>query len=128
MMNENSNNSDKQQLTASGSDGLFDRVVTILDRAKTQAVYSVNSAMVIAYWLIGREIVQAIQGGDERAEYGKQIIKDLSARLNKIYGKGFSTSTLWYFRQFYVVYSNREPRILHKACGESDSAEKVHKH
>lgn len=103
-MNENSNNSDKQQLTASGSDGLFDRVVTILDRAKTQAVYSVNSAMVIAYWLIGREIVQAIQGGDERAEYGKQIIKDLSARLNKIYGKGFSTSTLWYFRQFYVVY------------------------
>lgn len=128
MMNENSNNSDKQQLTASGSDGLFDRVVTILDRAKTQAVYSVNSAMVIAYWLIGREIVQAIQGGDERAEYGKQIIKDLSARLNKIYGKGFSTSTLWYFRQFYVVYSNREPRILHKACGESDSAEKLHKH
>jgi predicted nuclease of restriction endonuclease-like (RecB) superfamily len=83
--------------------------------------------MVIAYWLIGREIVQAIQGGDERAEYGKQIIKDLSIRLNKNYGKGFSTSNLWYFRQFYVVYSNREPMILHKACGESDSVEKLHK-
>jgi len=38
--------------------------------------------MIIAYWLIGREIVQAIQGGEERAEYGKQIIKDLSGRLN----------------------------------------------
>ncbi len=126
-MNENSKNSDKQQLTAPSSDGLFDRVVTILERARTQVVHAVNSSMVIAYWLIGREIVQAIQGGDERAEYGKQIIKDLSVRLNKNYGKGFSTSNLWYFRQFYVVYSNREPMILHKACGESDSVEKLHK-
>jgi len=83
--------------------------------------------MVIAYWLIGREIVQAIQGGDERAEYGKQIIKDLSVSLNRKYGKGFSTSNLWYFRQFYVVYSSREPKIRHKACGESGSGEKLHK-
>ncbi len=126
-MNENSKNSDKQQLTAPSSDGLFDRVMNILERARTQVVHAVNSSMVIAYWLIGREIVQAIQGGDERAEYGKQIIKDLSVRLNKNYGKGFSTSNLWYFRQFYVVYSNREPMILHKACGESDSVEKLHK-
>jgi predicted nuclease of restriction endonuclease-like (RecB) superfamily len=126
-MNENSKNSDKQQLTAPSSDGLFDRVMNILERARTQVVHVVNSSMVIAYWLIGREIVQAIQGGDERAEYGKQIIKDLSIRLNKNYGKGFSTSNLWYFRQFYVVYSNREPMILHKACGESDSVEKLHK-
>ena len=126
-MNENSKNSDKQQLTAPSSDGLFDRVMNILERARTQVVHAVNSSMVIAYWLIGREIVQAIQGGDERAEYGKQIIKDLSVRLNKNYGKGFSTSNLWYFRQFYVVYSNREPMILHKPCGESDSVEKLHK-
>ena len=126
-MNENSKNSDKQQLTTPSSDGLFDRVMNILERARTQVVHAVNSSMVIAYWLIGREIVQAIQGGDERAEYGKQIIKDLSIRLNKNYGKGFSTSNLWYFRQFYVVYSNREPMILHKACGESDSVEKLHK-
>ena len=126
-MNENSKNSGKQQLMAPSNDGLFDRVVNILERARTQVVHAVNSSMVIAYWLIGREIVQAIQGGDERAEYGKQIIKDLSVRLNKNYGKGFSTSNLWYFRQFYVVYSNREPMILHKACGESDSVEKLHK-
>jgi len=127
MMNKNNKNSDKQQLTELNSDGLFERVVTILERARTQVVHAVNSAMVIAYWLIGREIVQAIQGGDERAEYGKQIIKDLSARLNKNYGKGFSTSNLWYFRQFYVVYSNREPKIHHKACGESDAGKKLHK-
>jgi predicted nuclease of restriction endonuclease-like (RecB) superfamily len=127
MMKRKSKNSDKQQLMALNSDGLFERVVTILEEARTQVVHAVNSAMVIAYWLIGREIVQAIQKGDERAEYGKQIIKDLSVRLNKKYGKGFSTSNLWYFRQFYLVYSNREPMIRHKACGESESGEKLHK-
>jgi len=41
--------------------------------------------MVLAYWLIGREIVQAVQGG-ERAEYGQQVIKTLSARLTAHYG------------------------------------------
>ena len=109
------------------SGDLFARVVSILEQVRANVVRAVNSNMVIAYWLIGREIVQVIQGGDERAEYGKQIIKDLSVRLNKKYGKGFSTSNLWYFRQFYLVFSNREPQIRHKACGESGSGEKLHK-
>ncbi len=52
-----------------------------------------------------------------------QIIKKLSAKLNKKYGKGFSSTNLWYFRQFYVVYSNREFKIRHKACGELISVE-----
>ena len=108
-------------------DDLFDRVVSILEQARTNVVWSVNNNMVIAYWLIGREIVQEIQGGDNRAEYGKQIIKDLSDKLNSKYGKGFSTSNLWYFRQFYIVYSNREPKIRHKLCGELDFWEKLHK-
>jgi len=108
-------------------DDLFDRVISILEQARTNVVRSVNNNMVIAYWLIGREIVQEIQGGDNRAEYGKQIIKDLSDKLNSKYGKGFSTSNLWYFRQFYIVYSNREPKIRHKLCGELDFWEKLHK-
>jgi len=108
-------------------DDLFDRVVSILEQARANVVRSVNNNMVIAYWLIGREIVQAIQGGDERAQYGKQIIKQLSVKLNSKYGKGFSTTNLWYFRQFYIVYSNREPRIGHKLCGELDFGEKLHK-
>lgn len=107
-------------------DDLFDRVVSILEQARANVVRSVNNNMVIAYWLIGREIVQAIQGGDERAQYGKQIIKQLAVKLNSKYGKGFSTTNLWYFRQFYIVYSNREPRISHKLCGELDFWEKLH--
>lgn len=54
---------------------LFDRVVSILEQAHSNVVRAVNNNMVIAYWLIGRELVQEIQGGDERAEYGKQVIE-----------------------------------------------------
>ena len=112
--------------SAKPEDSLFDRVVTILEQARTNVIRTVNSEMVLAYWHIGREIVQELQKGKSRAEYGKQIIKGLSVKLNKKYGKGFSSTNLWYFRQFYVVYSNRRPRIRHKACGELVSMEKVH--
>ena len=110
----------KLKIKVSNSDELFDRVVSILEQARLRVVQAVNSEMIIAYWLVGREIVQTVQDGEERAEYGRQIIKDLSARLNKKYGKGFSTTNLWYFRQFYLVYSNWKPEILHKACGILD--------
>ena len=128
-MDDNSKNSDKQQLTASNSDGLFDRVVTILERARTQVVYAVNSAMVIAYWLIGREIVQELQVGDERAAYGEKVLAELSERLLKRYGKGFSVTNLRYFRLFYQTYAERLPEIRHKPCDELlrvDSSRQIH--
>lgn len=93
-------------------DDLTDRVVSILEQARANVVRAVNSNMVIAYWLIGREIVLELQGGDERAEYGKQVIEKLSERLTHRYGKGFSAPTLWKFRQFYQAYSFREPTFL----------------
>jgi len=62
---------------------------------------------VLAYWLIGREIVQAVQGGEERAAYGKGIVTDLSQRLTQRYGQGYSAQVLWSFRQFYLAYSER---------------------
>ena len=55
---------------------LFDRVVSILEEARSNVVNSVNSNMVMGYWLIGREIVEEIQSGEKRAEYGKQIVKN----------------------------------------------------
>ena len=86
---------------------LFERVVLILEQARGNVVRAVNSNMVLAYWLIGREIVEEIQSGEERAEYGKQIIENLSAQLTARYGRGFSAPTLWNFRQFYQVYAGR---------------------
>ena len=98
---------------------LFDRVASILEQARGNVVRSVNSNMVLAYWLIGREIVEELQGGEERAGYGKQLIDDLSARLNGRYGKGFSVTTLQYFRKFYMVYPHRCATIPRSSGVES---------
>lgn len=117
----------KHEVITPGSGDVFDRVISILEQARTNVVRAVNSQMVIAYWLIGREIVQELQRGDERAEYGKKLVKALSVKLTGKYGKGFSTTNLWYFRQFYLVFSDRVPEIRHKPCGESGSDEKLHK-
>lgn len=107
---------------------LMARVSGILDQARANVVRAVNSNMVIAYWLIGREIVQALQGGEERAEYGSKLLRELSVALTKRYGRGFSATNLRYFRLFYQTYTERLPEIHHKACDElapRDSAEVV---
>ena len=89
------------------NDLLFDRVVSILEHARANIVRSVNHNMVIAYWLIGREIVEEVQKGEKRADYGKQIVDNLSKMLNERYDKGFSVTSLQYFRKFYLSYSER---------------------
>lgn len=88
-------------------DALFGRVVSILEQARGNVVRAVNTNMVLAYWLIGREIVEELQGGEERAEYGKQVVKGLSARLTERYGQGFSEENLQLFRRFYRVHCDR---------------------
>jgi len=86
---------------------LFGRVASILEQARSGIVRSVNSGTVLAYWLIGREIVHELQANAERAEYGKQIIKDLAEQLTLHYGDGYSITNLKAFRRFYLTYSNR---------------------
>ena len=73
---------------------LFDRIVSILEDARTQVVRSVNSAMVLAYWHIGRALVEHVQEGDARAEYGRGLMDELSRRLVKRLGRGYSTTNL----------------------------------
>ena len=51
--------------------------------------------------LIGREIVQALQGGEERAGYGRRLLAELSEALQRRYGRGFSVTNLKYFRLFF---------------------------
>lgn len=116
--------SKKRELSQPAESGLFDRVATILDQARSNVARSVNSNMVLAYWLIGREIVQELQGGDERAEYGKQVIETLSSQLTARYGRGFSRQTLWNFRLFYQIYADRS-RILSPPGRELPEAEKI---
>ena len=102
-------------------ENLFNRVVSILEQARENVVRAVDSNMVIAYWLIGSEIVHEIQQGKNRAEYGKQVIEKLSFDLGKRYGRGFSTTNIRYFRTFFTVYSKRSPEIRHIGSGEFSS-------
>lgn len=97
----------KRALPAAKSDVLFDRVVSILEQARGNVVRAVNTNMVLAYWLIGQEIVEEIQRGKGRAEYGEKVVETLSKQLTERYGKGFSAPVLWNFRQFYLTYADR---------------------
>ncbi len=94
---------------------VFNRIVTILEEARKNVVLSVNFNMVVSYWLVGREIVEEVQKGEQRASYGKQILDQLSKKLTIKYGSGFSVTSLKYFRTFYQVYHDRFPEIGHPA-------------
>jgi hypothetical protein len=61
--------------------------------------------MVLTYFEIGRMIVEEEQNGKERADYGSQLLSDLSQSLTKDFGKGFSVTNLKQMRQFYSVYT-----------------------
>ena len=66
---------------------LVERVVAILDEARSRVVRTVNSTMVLAYWHVGREIVEFVQRGAKRAEYGEQVREELSAHLRARIGR-----------------------------------------
>jgi hypothetical protein len=85
---------------------LLERIRLIWQSAQSAAVRSVNSAHVCANWLIGRQIVEAEQGGSQRAEYGRQLLESLSKALATEFGSGFSVSALRYMRLFYLGYPN----------------------
>jgi predicted nuclease of restriction endonuclease-like (RecB) superfamily len=86
------------------TDSLYQRIRDILDAAQIGVARTVNTAQVVSYWLIGREIVEQEQQGQPRADYGESLLKDLSRKLTKDVGKGFSLSNLKYIRQFYVRF------------------------
>jgi hypothetical protein len=74
---------------------LFDRVAAILEETRAAVARTVNSRMVIAYWLIGREIAREEQGGKKRAGYGDALLEAPSRRLTQRYGRGYSVANLW---------------------------------
>lgn len=60
--------------------------------------------MVEAYWLMGKRIVEEEQQGKERADYGTQLLKELSTELTQEFGKGFSVPSLYNYRLFYQTF------------------------
>ncbi len=75
-----------------------------LENGRAKAVAAVNSAAVLTYWEIGRNIVEYEQDGSIKAEYGAELLKRLSRDLTDMYGKGFSHSNLIYMRKLYLTY------------------------
>ena len=86
----------------------INEIKKILREARNKAYTAVNTAMVDAYWLIGKRIVEEEQQGKDRAEYGKEIIKTLSKELKNEFGTGFSERSLREFRQFYMNFKELE--------------------
>ncbi|WP_253939384.1 DUF1016 N-terminal domain-containing protein [Lentimicrobium sp. L6] len=94
---------DNTNLTNSNNQ-LYGRISELLANAKKHVATTVNQTIVITYFEVGRLIVEDEQHGEERAEYGKSILKELSQRLTKDFGKGYSVYNLERMRNFYLTY------------------------
>lgn len=84
------------------------KITEILENARSQVVANINTTMVYSYFEIGKYIIEYEQNGKDRAEYGKSVLKNLSARLSKRFGKGFSEDNLSNMRKFYLCYQISE--------------------
>lgn len=83
---------------------IYGRIREILESARAGVARTVNTTQVMANWLIGREIVEEEQRGKRRADYGRKLLTDLSVRMLKDFGRGYSVDNLEAFRLFYLGY------------------------
>ena len=90
----------------------------IVDAARQSAARSVNAVMTAAYWMIGRHIVEFEQSGEQRADYGEEIVERLATDLSIHYGRGFSIRNVWNMKAFYLAWP-----IPQTASAESESSE-----
>jgi len=86
------------------SNDVYLRIRQILESARATAARSVNTAQVMANWLIGQEVVEEEQRGKRRAGYGQQLLQELSLQLTVEFGKGFSVDNLELYRRFFLEY------------------------
>ena len=98
------------------TDNVLKDVCSIIESARDYAYQSVNIALVERNWFIGYRIAEEELKGENRANYGTEIIKKLSKELKEEYGKGFELRNLYYFLQFYKTF----PNILHSVNAKSN--------
>lgn len=83
---------------------IYEEIKNLLTSARNNITSNINSTMAKTYFLIGKRIVEEEQSGKERAIYGDELIKNLSLRLTKDFGKGFSKTNLKQMKSFYLIY------------------------
>ena len=85
---------------------LVGEIADLLAAARTKVAHEVNTILVDTYWQIGKYIVEYEQNGNEKAEYGSNLLNRLSEDLTRTYGKGFGRSNIFYMRKLYLSYQN----------------------
>jgi len=85
-------------------------IKNLLAVARQKTYTTINFVMVEVYWNIGKRIVEEEQNGNERADYGSFLLKELSKQLAGEFGKGFSEANLRNFRQFYLTFPDEQIR------------------
>lgn len=96
------------------TDNILNDVQNIIEVFQKEAYRSVNTILSQRNWMIGYRIAEEELAGEERAEYGAEVIKRLSRELTTKYGKGFTKTNLYSFYRFYKCF----PEIFHTACGK----------
>lgn len=87
-------------------DALFERISALIDLARKRVKTAIDTTMVYTYYGVGHYIVEDEQQGEQRAQYGQAVLKNLSARLTDKYGEGWSVETLKKCRFFYLTYKD----------------------
>ena len=103
-----------QLINIQTTENLINDVKSIIETSQKQAYKAVNTSLVLRNWYIGKRIYEEELKGN-RAEYGREIIKNLSTGLTKEYGKGYTKTNLYSFYLFYKMY----PNIFHAVSGKS---------
>jgi len=87
---------------------LFEQIAELLASSRQKVVKAINNTMVTTYFEIGKMIVEHEQGGEVKAEYGKNTLKSLSIKLTKEFGRGFSVQNLENMRRFYATFQKSQ--------------------
>lgn len=119
-----------------GYTGLVGNIGELLETARRTSARAVNAIMTATYWEIGRHIVEFEQKGKERAEYGNQLLANLSKDLTTSYGRGFGLAQIRIMRQFFLTYPTTSqssgnpvtspPSIRQSPIGESRASSDIH--
>ena len=97
------------------TDDILNDMCGIIESSQKAAYQAVNTLLVQRNWLIGYRIAEEELGGDERSEYGLEVIKKISKELTQRYGKGYDRSNLYHCLKFYKTF----PEIVDTACRQS---------
>lgn len=83
------------------------KIIDLIENARKFVVKTTNTTMIFAYYSIGKMIVDELQSGSEKAEYGTQLLENVSSDLSQKIGRGFSVDNLENMRKFYLTYMNQ---------------------